>query len=306
MTPHESRGHPPAAACPLYAFPSHYQIVSGHRMHYLDEGRGRPVVLLHGNPTWSFLYRDYIPALSNEYRVLAVDHIGCGLSDKPTEDRYPFTLERRITDLESLLSALVPGEKLSLAVHDWGGPIGFGYAVRHPDRIRQVVVFNSAAFAWPREKKFPLILRICRKSRAAGSLIRSLNAFAWPASYLMCKKQRMSSTIRRGYLAPYNSRANRAAIHRFIRDIPLEPDHISYRVMSDIQQKLYLLRDVPMIIFWGGRDFIFDRRICEEWSRFFPNARVHMFPEAGHNVVEDEKDAILPLLREFLASGSRA
>lgn len=306
MMPHEGRGNQKASPHPLYPFRSHYQVVSGHRLHYLDEGRGDPVVLLHGNPTWSFLYRDYVRALKDEHRVIAVDHIGCGLSDKPAEDGYPFTLERRIADLESLLASLALSEKITLAVHDWGGPIGFGYAVRHPDRIKQLAVFNSAAFLWPPGKKFPWSLRTCRRSRAAGYLIRWLNAFALPASYLMCTKQKIDSTIRRGYLLPYNSRANRVAIHRFIQDIPLEPDHVSHKTILDIQERLPLLRDVPMIIFWGGRDFIFDREICAEWSNYFPGAQVHMFPEAGHNIVEDEKDAILPLLRKFLATESRA
>jgi haloalkane dehalogenase len=306
MMPYESHGNHLASIRSLYPFPSHYQIVSGNRMHYLDEGRGDPIVFLHGNPTWSFLYRDYVRALKGEHRVIAVDHIGCGLSDKPTEDRYPFTLERRIADLEGLLDALDLSRKLTLAVHDWGGPIGFGYAVRHPERIKQIAVFNTAAFFWPSGKNFPWILRICRRSRAAGYLIRRLNAFALPTSYLMCAKRKIDSATRKGYLLPYRSWSDRAAILRFIQDIPLEPEHVSHRTMSDIQQGLSLLRDVPMIIFWGGKDFIFDRDICSEWSRYFPKARVHMFPDAGHNILEDEKDAILPLLRNFLVAESRA
>ncbi len=306
MMPNESRGDLPASLHALYPFTSHYHAVSGHRLHYLDEGRGDPVLFLHGNPTWSFLYRDYVRVLRDEHRVIAVDHVGCGLSDKPGEDRYPFTLERRIADLESLLASLNLNQKLTLVVHDWGGPIGFGYAVRHPDRIKQFVVFNSAAFLWPAGKKLPWILRTCRKSRAMGYLIRRLNAFALPASYLMCTKQRIDSGIRQGYLLPYNNRANRAAIHRFILDIPLEPAHISHQTILDIQDKLFLFRDAPMIVFWGGRDFIFDREICSAWSNYFPGAEVHMFPEAGHNIVEDEKDAILPLLQKFLATESQA
>jgi pimeloyl-ACP methyl ester carboxylesterase len=306
MMPYEGRGNHEASIHPLYPFPSHYHVVSGQRMHYLDEGRGDPVVFLHGNPTWSFLYRDYVRALRNEHRIIAVDHIGCGLSDKPAEDQYPFTLERRITDLECLLDFLDLRGKVSLAVHDWGGPIGFGYAVRHPERIKQIAVFNTAAFFWPSGKAFPLILRICRKSRAAGYLIIRANAFVLPTSYLMCAKQRIDAVTRKGYLLPYRSWAHRTAILRFIQDIPLEPDHVSYRTMSDIQQGLVLLRDVPMIVFWGGRDFIFDRDICSEWSRYFPKARIHLFPDAGHNILEDERDAILPMLRNFLAAESRA
>src|SRR5512143_636445 len=149
MMPYESGGTPPASGHPLYPFASHYHVVSGYRMHYVDEGRGQPIIFLHGNPTWSFLYRDYIRALMEEYRIVAMDHIGCGQSDKPPRNRYPYTLARRIEDLDNLLAALTSNEKIALVVHDWGGPIGFGYAVRHPDRIKKLVVFNSAAFLWP-------------------------------------------------------------------------------------------------------------------------------------------------------------
>jgi haloalkane dehalogenase len=285
-----------------YPFASHDRLISGQRMHYLDEGSGDPVFFVHGNPTWSFLYRDYVCALRDQYRVLVPDHVGCGLSDRPSAGSYPFTLQRRIDDLESLLESIVPSGPISLAVHDWGGAIGLGYAVRHPDRIKRIVVFNSAAFLWPAGKKFPWILRLCRRSRAVGYLIQHWNAFAFPASYLMCTKRRIGATIRSGYLAPYRTPADRIAILRFIQDIPLEPDHVSYPTIMEIQGKLPLLRHIPMAIFWGARDFIFDREICAEWSRYFPQARVHLFPEAGHNIVEDEKEAIVPLLRRFLST----
>jgi cis-3-alkyl-4-acyloxetan-2-one decarboxylase len=284
----------------LYPFRSHSQIISGYAMHYLDEGQGDPVLLLHGNPTWSFLYRDYVRALSDHYRVVAVDHIGCGLSDKPGVRAYPFTLARRIADLEGLADALSLGDRLTLVVHDWGGPIGFGFAVRHPERIKRIVVFNSAAFPWPAGKKFPWILRLCRKSTLAGYLIQRFNGFALPASRLMCAKRKISPGIRKGYLTPYDNFLNRTAILRFIQDIPIETDHISYRTLVDIREKLPLLQQAAMIIFWGGKDFIFDRDICAEWTRYFPKAQVHYFPDAGHNVVEDETESILPLLRNFL------
>jgi haloalkane dehalogenase len=299
------RTEPPSIQT-LYPFASHYHLISGFRLHYLDEGQGDPVLFLHGNPTWSFLYRDYVRSLRDRHRVIAVDHIGCGLSDKPGESGYPYTLERRIADLEELLDRLSLGKNLTIAVHDWGGLIGLGYAVRHPGRISKIVVFNSAAFSWPTGKKFPWVLRTCRRSWLAGFLIRRVNAFALPASYLMCKKRKIDSSIRKGYLAPYNTSSNRTAILKFIQDIPLEPEHVSYPMLKGIQDKLSSLQDVPMIVFWGGRDFIFDREICSEWSRYFPKATVHLFAEAGHNIVEDEKEAILPILRNFLTTGSRA
>ncbi len=271
-------------------------------MHYLDEGQGAPVLFVHGNPTWSFLYRDYVKALSSRNRVLVPDHIGCGLSARPGKEDYPFTLERRINDLEEWVESLALREPISLAVHDWGGAIGLGFAVRHPDRVKRIAIFNTAAFLWPERKKLPLVLRIGGQSRAVGYLIQHWNAFAYPASRLMCTKQRLSASIRAGYLAPYRTSDDRLAILRFVQDIPFGPEHISYSVLKGVQDKLQLLRHIPVAIFWGARDFIFDREICAEWARYFPQARLHMFPDAGHNVLEDEKDAILPLLLDFLST----
>jgi pimeloyl-ACP methyl ester carboxylesterase len=291
---------------PHYPFTPHFQLISGFRMHYLDEGRGRPVLFLHGNPTWSFLFRDYVLALRDHHRCVAVDHIGCGLSDKPEGNSYPFTLSRRIEDLEQFLHSISVEKEITLAVHDWGGPIGFGFAVRHPERIRSILVFNSAAFLWPPGKPFPWILRACRKSRILGFLIDRGNAFARPASYLMCKRRRISAAVRAGYLWPYRFRKDRTAILRFIQDIPLGPDHVSYAAIREIQEGLPRLRGIPISIFWGGRDFIFDREICAEWRRYFPDAVVHEYPEAGHNIAEDEREAILPLMLRFLSSEGRA
>lgn len=275
-------------------------------MHYLDEGQGSPILFVHGNPTWSFLFRDYVLALKGGHRCIAVDHIGCGLSDKPGRNDYPFTLSRRVEDLESLMESLGVASGITLAVHDWGGPIGFGFAVRHPEWIERLVVFNSAAFLWPPEKKFPWILRACRKSRVLGFLIDRWNAFAFPASYMMCAKKKVSAEVRNGYLAPYRTLKSRTAILKFIQDIPLGPDHVSYAAIRGVQEGLARLRGIPVTVFWGGRDFIFDQDICSEWSRYFPGAEVHLFREAGHNVAEDEREAILPLLSRFLSPGNHS
>ncbi len=140
----------------LYPFASHYVDVGGYRMHYVDEGVGPAVVMLHGNPTWSFHYRELIKGLRDTYRVIVPDHIGCGLSDKPQE--YPYTLSTHIDNVERLIDRLNL-ESVTLAVHDWGGAIGFGWAARHPSSVRDLILFNTAAFL---VDSCPLRLRICR------------------------------------------------------------------------------------------------------------------------------------------------
>lgn len=136
----------------------------GLRLHYIDEGSGEPLVMLHGNPTWSFYYRHVLAALSGEHRVIVPDHIGCGRSDKPDDSRYAYTLASRVLDLERLLEHLGLDRDLTLVMHDWGGMIGMAYAARHPARIARLIVSNAAAFHKPAGKVMPKALAMCRNS----------------------------------------------------------------------------------------------------------------------------------------------
>src|SRR5436305_7666249 len=121
---------------PLYPFPGHHLAVGdGVRLHYLDEGAGEPVVMVHGNPTWSFYYRNLVLTLRDRYRCVVPDHVGCGLSDKPPADRYPYSLDRRVADLTALLDHLKLDRDVTLVVHDWGGMIGTAWAARFPERV---------------------------------------------------------------------------------------------------------------------------------------------------------------------------
>jgi len=280
----------------LYPFEPHYIDLDGHRMHYIDEGSGPPVVMLHGNPTWSFYYRDLIDALRGRHRVIAPDHIGCGLSDKPQE--YPYTLEMHIQNVTRLIDHLDLRD-VTLVVHDWGGAIGFGWATRHPERVRRFVVFNTAAFLGGR---MPFRIRICRWPILGDLLVRGLNGFARAAIYMACcRRERMTPDVRRGYLLPYDSYANRVGIQRFVRDIPTSPRHPSYGTLQEIEHRLALLRDRPMLICWGMRDFCFTERFLDEWILRFPRAEVHRFLHAGHFVVEDESEQIAALVGQLSA-----
>ena len=273
----------------------------GLRLHYIDGGAGDPVIMLHGNPTWSFYYRHLIEGLRDSHRVIVPDHIGCGLSDKPDDSRYDYTLARRVDDLEALLDHLGLDRELTLVLHDWGGIIGMTFAARHPERIARLVVSNTAAFHKPADKSFPLALSLFRDSPAGAWLVRGMNAFVRGTTWIGCKTARLSRGVRDAYAAPYDSWNNRIAIHRFVQDIPLRPGDRSYELISWVQDRLSLLRSVPMLIAWGMKDFVFDEPVLDEWVRRFPAAEVHRFPTAGHLFFEDEREAALNLVHAFLS-----
>ena len=287
----------------LYDFQSHYLDRRGHQYHYLDEGQGDPLVMLHGNPSWSFMYRELVRAFRDSYRTVVPDHMGCGLSDKPSSEEYSYTLEERVSDLEALLNEKGIHSDITLILHDWGGPIGMTYAARHPSRISRLIILNTAAFLLPPEKSLHWSLSLCRDSRVAWFLILRFNAFARMAGYLGCR-QLMPGRIRRAYRGPYDTWANRIATLRFVQDIPLTSADASYGLLQQTQENLYRFQQTPMLICWGERDFIFDGDFLKEWIRRFPQAQVHRFPEAGHYVLEERPAAIVPLIRDFLAAHS--
>jgi len=287
----------------LYPFRGHFLERGEIRMHYLDEGAGEPVLMVHGNPTWSFYWRRLVEGLSDGYRCVVPDHIGCGLSDKPDDSRYRYTLASRIDDLEALVDRLGL-ERVTLAVHDWGGAIGFGWAVRHPERVRRLVVLNTAAFHLPQGKRVPWQLRLVRDSRLGVFLVRRCNAFARGAAWIGCARRRMSAELRDAYCAPYDSWANRIATARFVQDIPLGPGDPAYPVLDRISTGLDRLTGLPAVLFWGEKDFVFDHHFLDEWRRRFPHAEVHRFPDCGHYVLEDAADEIEALVRAFVEPGA--
>ncbi len=285
----------------IYPFESHYFERDGIRLHYLDEGAGEPVVMVHGNPTWSFYYRRWVTALKDRYRVIVPDHIGCGLSDKPGDDRYPYRLERRAADLEALLDSLDVRGNITLVAHDWGGMIAMHYAVSHPDRVRRIILLNTAAFHLPANKSIPMSLRLAR-SPIGALLVRGMNLFSLGLLAGGIKRRRLSPEERAGYLRPYDSWQNRIAVHRFVQDIPLKPGDPSYATVSKVQDGLERLRDIPVLLFWGMKDFVFDADFLAEWDRLLPHARVVRFEDAGHLVLEDAFDEIRETSDEFLAT----
>ena len=284
----------------LYPFESHWLDLDGVRYHHLDEGPrdAPPVVMLHGNPTWSFYYRTLVPPISQSYRVVVPDHVGCGLSDKP--QAYDYSLEQHIQNVEALIDSLGLRE-ITLVVHDWGGAIGMGYATRHVENVARLVILNTAAFYQP---GLPLRIKMCRIPLLGDVLLRGLNAFARLAlPWATVHRERLMPAVRAGYLAPYDSWANRIAILRFVQDIPFEKGHRSRKTLEDIEANLYLFGEHPTLIIWGAEDFCFTvQGYLTEWQTRFPYAETRVIEDAGHYVVEDAHERIVPWILEFLKS----
>lgn len=287
-----------------YPFKSHFLDLDGLQYHYLDEGQGDPVVMLHGNPSWSFYYRHLVRELRNDYRLIVPDHIGCGLSDKPVDSQYTFSLEQRVKDLDRLIDFLNLDQKITLVVHDWGGMIGMAWAVKNPHRIGRIVILNTSAFHLPSDKKLPLGLKICRDTQFGAFLVQGLNLFARGAAWVGCKRNKMSADLRKIYCGPYDNWRSRIATLRFVQDIPLVPGERGYDLISETADGLAQFSKLPICLFWGEKDFVFDKSFLNVWKGLYPAAEKHIYPDCGHYILEDAKDEIIPLIRQFLDSNS--
>jgi haloalkane dehalogenase len=286
-----------AAVASEYPFASHFVDVDGGRMHYVDEGErdAPPLLCLHGNPTWSFYFRRLVRAFSSDHRVVALDHIGCGLSDKP--QRWTYTLAAHAENVERLVLALDLRD-ITLVVHDWGGAIGMGFARRRPERVARLVILNTAAFLG----RVPWRIRLCRAPFLGELLVRRWNAFAGLAPRMaLAHPSKLDRAARDGLLLPYRSFEDRVAIQRFVEDIPTSPRHRSFAELAAIDASLAQFRDRPACIVWGERDWCFDASFLGEWRARFPEAEVHALPDTGHYLLEESPREVEAALRWFFA-----
>jgi len=287
-----------------YPFDSHYFDSDGLRLHYLDEmkpknAEGREVMLfVHGNPTWSFYFRRLITEFRSSYRAIAIDHIGCGLSDKPNEKQYPFTLERRIDDLCKLIERL-DLQNITLVCHDWGGAIGMGAAVHLRERFKRFILMNTASFG---SMRCPFRIALCRLPIFGRIAVQGLNLFSLGTIWMaIADRKHLSAEVRSGLLAPYNSWAARTAIYRFVRDIPLSQSHPSYAVLKNIEEALPSFAGRNFCFIWGMQDWCFSPDFLKRYLQFFPDADVHRIENAHHLVVEDAPDHVIMAMKSFLA-----
>lgn len=267
-------------------------------LHYLDEGpREAPVlVFLHGNPTWSFIWRKAISALQGRFRCIAVDHMGCGLSDRPQEG-FDYTLPRHADNVEKLLDHLGV-ERFSLVMHDWGGMIGMAVATRRQAAYEGAVVMNTAAF----HGQLPRRIALVKIPVFGPAAVLRFNAFAKAATKMcMVHQERMSAALEHAYLAPYSTPHDRIATLRFVEDVPQSRSHRTWAIVDEVDRQLEKLADRPLTVVWGREDWCFTLRFYEGWRERFPAADAEIVDDASHYVFEDAPERVVAALERHTA-----
>jgi haloalkane dehalogenase len=287
----------------IYPFEGKVLDVGGVGLHVLDEGQDRgdgPLLMLHGNPTWSIYWRKLVLGLRDRYRCVVPDHIGCGFSEKPDDSRYPYTLSRRVADIETVVEQLDLGSRITLIAHDWGGMIGMAWAARHPEKVRRIVLMNTGAFQNPRQTALPFALWLTR-TPLGTVLVRGANAFARGAVATCTTRTRMAPEVADAFCAPYRDWNSRLATLRFVQDIPLRPGDPAWPLLQQTEARLPLFKDRPVLLCWGARDYVFDDTFLERFQREWPQAETHRFADCGHYIMEDAGDEVVGIVERFLA-----
>jgi haloalkane dehalogenase len=280
---------PPWIPAELYPFAGHHADVAGARVHYVDEGEGPPLLLLHGNPTWSFLYRDVIRGLRDRYRCLAVDFPGFGLSQPPpgygfTPAEHAAVLERFVLELEL--------DGVTLMVQDWGGPIGFAVATRQPARFAAFVIANT--WAWPKSDPGTQLFARFLGGPVGRRLILNRNLFVEKILPGGVRRRPLPEAVMNAYRGPFPTPGSRVPIAVFPREILA-----SRPFLAAVERALPTVAGRPALIVWPTADVAFRARERRRWERTFPDHRTVLMPGAGHYVQEDAADEIVAAVREW-------
>jgi pimeloyl-ACP methyl ester carboxylesterase len=274
------------------------------RLHFVDEGPrdASPVVLVHGNPSWGYLYRHFIPPLVEAgYRVVVPDLLGSGRSDKPDRPEA-YAIRRHADRTEQLLESLDLRDA-TLVPHDWG-MTSLQWAVRHPERLRGLFVTNTIAHRRREEIRLPLPIRLFRGRVTGPLLVKRLDVVRrfFLSRFGVEKRDRMTPVVKRANLAPNPTAASRTGVLTFLREIPTHPDDDASRFWGELEDGLERhFRDKPVGIAWGMKDAAFAPAVLDElWLGTLPDAVVTRLPEAGHFVQEDAYEYVVPALLDHL------
>ena len=281
-----------------FPFAPHYMDLESFQMHYVDVGEGDPLVLLHGDPTWGYLYRHFLPPLATRARCIVPDHMGMGKSGVPAGP-YPYRLRHHIDNLEAFILRLELRD-ITLAVHDWGGPVGLGFAIRHPSRLKRLILMNTWAFAqWP-GGPLPRLIELIRSPRGEA-FIMGKNGYVQPALVgTTAHSNHLTETALDAYLAPFRTPESRLALLCWSRDIPVTTGDASYAEMQQIQNGLTQFRHLPVLLVWGMQDPVLPPTVLRIWQQLYPHATTHEIEEASHFLQEDAPERIAQAVEQFL------
>lgn len=279
-----------------YPFNSHYFQAPAGKMHYVDEGKGNPIIFVHGNPAWSFLFRKLISSLSRKYRCIAPDHIGFGLSDKPSH--WSYLPEEHAKNLDRLLEHLKL-RNMTFVVNDWGGPIGLSYAISHPEKVDNIILTNT--WLWPVNREwYYLVISLFMGGLVGRWLIRKFNFFANSVVKISFgEKHRLTPEIHRHYLYPLGKERDRKGCWVFPQEIVG-----STPWLKTLWSKREVLKNKRVLIVWGMKDIAFREKELTKWMQVFPNANTIRFPDAGHFVAEEKGDEFAVTIENFLMTKS--
>ncbi len=275
----------------LFPFESHFADVSGARVHHIDEGSGPVFLALHGNPTWSFLYRHIVHGLRDRFRCVALDYPGFGLSTAPAG--YGYTAAEHARVVEEFVEQLQLRD-ITMMVQDWGGPIGFWVATRHPDSFRAFVIGNT--WAWPMTSDRPAawFSRTLGSARAGGALVKRADIFTNVFMRAGIRRKRLSVDERFMYMRPHPTAESRVPVHVMPREILA-----AHSWLAEVEQGLARLADKPALLVWGDKDLAFREPHRRRWEQSFPNHRTTILRGASHYIQEDAPEEIVAAIRDW-------
>lgn len=279
----------------LYPFESRFLEVPDGRIHYVDEGSGDVILMLHGTPTWSFLYRHLIAGLRGQYRVIAPDHLGFGLSAKPAD--YSYRPEDQARNLRAFIQALDLPD-FTLMAHDFGGPIGLSYAVDRPERVRRLILFNT--WMWSlRDQRQTALLASVLGSGFGRFLYRKLNfEFNVIVPALFADRSKLTAEIKAHYLRPFDDPIATHVAWVQARELLQSSDWF-----DSLWAKRAALQNIPALLLWGMKDAAFGAPQLKRWQSVLTRAQVHPFSSTGHFVQEEQGADLVPFIESFLGGG---
>ncbi|MEM9826078.1 MAG: alpha/beta fold hydrolase [Planctomycetota bacterium] len=288
----------------LFPHPTQYHAIDAQRMAYVDVGpaepataTGRTLLCVHGNPTWGFYYRRVIDSFSKDHRIVAVDHLGCGRSDKPPRDDADYTLAGHRDRLVDLIETR-DLKNVTLLAHDWGGAIGLAAALRTFQRFDSVVLLNTGAFPPP---YLPFRISVCRWPVIGRIGVQGFNGFARAAITMAMSRNKLDPAVAAGLLEPYDNWSHRVAIDAFVQDIPMSPRHPTHDVLKMLEEDLSKWSDHPIDLIWGMRDWCFRPECLRRFEAIWPHARGTEIADAGHYVLEDAPEETLSAIARHLS-----